>query len=115
MNLADKTCNEFVKELASKSPVPGGGGAAALGGAIGVALSSMVCNLTTGKKRYAEYENDIQDILKKAAALQQDLMKMIDEDAENFLPLSKAYGMPKNTEEEKKLKEMPKPAFVKFT
>ena len=94
MNLADKTCNEFVKELASKSPHSGGGGAAAWG-AIGVALSSMVCNLTTGKKRYAEYENDIQDILKKAAALQQDLMKMIDEDAENFLPLSKAYGMPK--------------------
>jgi formiminotetrahydrofolate cyclodeaminase len=105
VKFADKTCNQFVNELASKSPVPGGGGVAALVGAIGVALSSMVCNLTTGKKRYAEYEDDIRDILKKAADLQQDLMKMIDDDAENFLPLSKAYGMPKDTEEEKKLKE----------
>lgn len=105
MKFADMTCNEFVDKLASKSPVPGGGGVAALVGAIGVALSSMVCNLTTGKKRYAEFENDIQNILKKAADLQQDLMQMIDEDAENFLPLSKAYGMPKDTEEERQLKE----------
>mgnify|MGYP000265046626 CR=1 FL=1 len=105
MKFADMTCNEFVDKLASKSPVPGGGGVAALVGAIGTALSSMVCNLTTGKKRYAEFEVDIQDILKKAADLQQDLMEMIDEDAENFLPLSKAYGMPKDTEEERRLKE----------
>ncbi|WP_213975235.1 cyclodeaminase/cyclohydrolase family protein [Tepidanaerobacter acetatoxydans] len=105
MKLADKTCNEFVNELASKSPVPGGGGAAALVGAIGVALSSMVCNLTTGKKKYAQFEDDIQDILKKAQELQNSLMQMIDEDAENFLPLSKAYGMPKGTEQERKLKE----------
>nr|WP_273701848.1 cyclodeaminase/cyclohydrolase family protein [Tepidanaerobacter acetatoxydans] len=103
--MADKTCNEFVNELASKSPVPGGGGAAALVGAIGVALSSMVCNLTTGKKKYAQFEDDIQDILKKAQELQNSLMQMIDEDAENFLPLSKAYGMPKGTEQERKLKE----------
>ncbi len=105
VKLADKTCNEFVNELASKSPVPGGGGAAALVGAIGVALSSMVCNLTTGKKKYAQFEDDIQDILKKAQELQNSLMQMIDEDAENFLPLSKAYGMPKGTEQERKLKE----------
>lgn len=105
MKFADMPCNEFVYKLASKSPVPGGGGVAALVGAIGVALSSMVCNLTTGKKRYAEFEADIQNILKKAADLQQDLMQMIDEDAENFLPLSKAYGMPKDTEEERQLKE----------
>jgi len=105
VKFADMTCNEFVDKLASKSPVPGGGGVAALVGAIGTALSSMVCNLTTGKKRYAEFEVDIQDILKKAADLQQDLMEMIDEDAENFLPLSKAYGMPKDTEEERRLKE----------
>ena len=105
VKFANMTCNEFVNKLASKSPVPGGGGVAAIVGAIGVALSSMVCNLTTGKKRYAEYEDDIQNILKKAADLQQDLMQMIDEDAENFLPLSKAYGMPRDTEEERILKE----------
>ena len=77
----------------------------ALVGAIGTALASMVCNLTTGKKKYAQFEDDIQRILKRAAELQDDLMKMIDEDAENFLPLSKAYGMPKDTEEERRLKE----------
>ena len=105
MKFADMSCNEFVDRLASKSPVPGGGGVSALVGAIGTALASMVCNLTTGKKKYAQFEDDIQRILKRAAELQDDLMKMIDEDAENFLPLSKAYGMPKDTEEERRLKE----------
>lgn len=105
MKFADISCKDFVDQLASKNPVPGGGGAAALVGAIGTALSSMVGNLTTGKKKYAEFEEDIQRILKRAQELQQDLMKMIDEDAENFLPLSKAYGMPKDTEEERRLKE----------
>jgi formiminotetrahydrofolate cyclodeaminase len=105
VKFADMSCNEFVDRLASKSPVPGGGGVSALVGAIGTALASMVCNLTTGKKKYAQFEDDIQRILKRAAELQDDLMKMIDEDAENFLPLSKAYGMPKDTEEERRLKE----------
>lgn len=105
MNFGDKTCNDFVNELASKNPVPGGGGAAALVGAIGVALGSMVSNLTIGKKKYAQYEEDIKSILKKCEELQKELMQMIDEDAENFLPLSKAYGMPTETEEQKKLKE----------
>ena len=105
MKFADISCKDFVDQLASKNPVPGGGGAAALVGAIGTALSSMVGNLTTGKKKYAEFEEDTQRILKRAQELQQDLMKMIDEDAENFLPLSKAYGMPKDTEEERRLKE----------
>lgn len=104
MKFADKSCNQFVKELASKKPVPGGGGVSALVGAIGVALSSMVCNLTSGKKKYAQYEDDIQDILKKAADLQQDLIQMVDDDAENFLPLSKAYGMPTSTDQERELK-----------
>ena len=81
MKFADISCKDFVDQLASKNPVPGGGGAAALVGAIGTALSSMVGNLTTGKKKYAEFEEDIQRILKRAQELQQDLMKMIDEDA----------------------------------
>ncbi len=74
-------------------------------GALGVALGGMVCNLTTGKKKYAEYEEDIQRIMKDAEGLKNKLMAMIDQDAENFLPLSKAYGLPKETEEEKKLKK----------
>lgn len=105
MKLADKTCMDFTEVLASKEPVPGGGGAAALVGAIGTALGSMVCNLTIGKKKYAQYEEEIKGILSEAGEIQKELLKMIDDDAENFLPLSKAYGMKKDTEEERKLKE----------
>ncbi|WP_422447448.1 cyclodeaminase/cyclohydrolase family protein [Thermoanaerobacterium sp. DL9XJH110] len=104
MKFADKSCSEFIAELASKKPVPGGGGAAALVGAAGTALGSMVCNLTVGKKKYAQYEKDLQDLLTRATKIMNDLLRMIDEDAENFLPLSKAYGMPDGTEEEKRLK-----------
>lgn len=105
MKLADKTCIDFTNVLASKDAVPGGGGAAALVGAIGIALNSMVCNLTIGKKKYKVYEDEIKQILKRANEIQKELLEMIDKDAENFLPLSKAYGMKKDTEEERKLKQ----------
>ncbi|MBE6081653.1 MULTISPECIES: cyclodeaminase/cyclohydrolase family protein [Tissierellales] len=100
MNLTDKSCVEFTEILASKSPVPGGGAASALVGAVGTALGSMVCNLTIGKKKYAEFEGKLNDILSRAEKLQEDLMKMVNEDAKYFLPLSKAYSMPKDTEEQ---------------
>ena len=102
--IAQKSCIDFIEVLASKSAVPGGGGAAALAGAIGMALGSMVCNLTTGKKKYAQYEEAIQEILEKAAKLEEELLSMIDKDAEGFFPLSKAYGLPTTTEEEKQYK-----------
>lgn len=102
--IAQKSCVDFIEVLASKAAVPGGGGAAALAGAIGMALGSMVCNLTTGKKKYAQYEETIQDILVKASKLQEELLSMIDKDAEGFYPLSKAYGLPTSTEEEKQYK-----------
>lgn len=105
MKISEKTCIEFVNVLASKSAVPGGGGAAALVGAIGMALGSMVCNLTIGKKKYAEYEESIKEILVKAREIEKKLLSMIDKDAKNFIPLSKAYGLPNSTEEEKKIKE----------
>ena len=105
MKISEKTCVEFVNLLASKSAVPGGGGAAALVGAIGMALGSMVCNLTIGKKKYAEYEDSVKEILVKAGEIEEKFLSMIDEDANNFLPLSKAYGLPTSTEEEKKIKE----------
>ncbi|AUN15605.1 sugar ABC transporter substrate-binding protein [Paeniclostridium sordellii] len=104
MRISEKTCEDFVDVLASKSAVPGGGGAAALTGAIGIALGSMVCNLTIGKKKYAEHEESVKSILEKARSLEKDLIGMIDEDAECFLPLSKAYGLPSLTDEEKKIK-----------
>ncbi len=102
--IAQKSCVDFIEVLASKAAVPGGGGAAALAGAIGMALGSMVCNLTTGKKKYAQYEEAIQEILGKAAKLEEELLSMIDKDAEGFFPLSKAYGLPTTTEEEKQYK-----------
>lgn len=104
-NIPQWSCEKFVDETFSKAPVPGGGGVAALIGSIGVALAGMVCNLTTGKKKYAEYEDDIQRIIKEAETLKADLLALIDKDAENFLPLSKCYGLPAETEEEKAIKE----------
>jgi formiminotetrahydrofolate cyclodeaminase len=105
MKLIEKNSIEFIDVLASKAPVPGGGGAAALVGAVGMALGSMVCNLTIGKKKYAQYEDDVKEILFQAEKIQKDLLDMIDKDAEGFLPLSRAYGLPSNTDEEKKIKE----------
>ena len=86
----------FLEALASGAPVPGGGGAAALTGALSAALASMVANLTTGKKKYAEYQPEIDAVLEKTAALRQTLYGFIARDAEAFEPLSRAYGIPKD-------------------
>jgi formiminotetrahydrofolate cyclodeaminase len=96
-----KSAEEFVDVLASKEPVPGGGGASALVGAIGCALGNMVGSLTVGKKKYADVEADIIALKEKADKLQKELLDLVDEDAKAFEPLAKAYGMPKDTEEEK--------------
>lgn len=112
-NIPQWSCEKFVDETFSKAPVPGGGGVAALVGSIGSALAGMVCNLTTGKKKYAQYEDDIQRIIKEAEALTAELLSQIDKDAENFLPLSKCYGLPSETEEEKAIKEEKMQAALK--
>ena len=96
MLFAEKSCVEFVSVLASKASVPGGGGASAFVGAVGMALGSMVGSLTVGKKKYADVEADIIELMEKAAALQTELLRLIDEDAVVFEPLSKAYGIPKD-------------------
>ncbi len=101
MGFSTAPCNEFVDVLASKAPVPGGGGASALVGAIGTALGNMVGSLTVGKKKYADVEEDMWAMKEKATALQNELLHLIERDAEVFEPLSKAYGMPRATEEEK--------------
>ena len=101
MGFSTVPCNEFVEVLASKAPVPGGGGASALVGAIGTALGNMVGSLTVGKKTYADVEEEMYELKGKADALQKELLHLIERDAEVFEPLSKAYGMPRNTEEEK--------------
>ena len=101
MGFTTYTCEDFVEILATKAPVPGGGGASALVGAIGTALGNMVGSLTVGKKKYADVEADIIALKEKADALQKDFLHLVEEDARVFEPLSKAYGMPKDTEEEK--------------
>ena len=101
MGFSTVPCNEFVEVLASKAPVPGGGGASALVGAIGTALGNMVGSLTVGKKKYADVEEEMYELKGKADALQKELLHLIERDAEVFEPLSKAYCMPRNTEEEK--------------
>ncbi len=99
MGFTKSSCEEFVDVLASKAPVPGGGGASALVGAIGMALGNMVGSLTVGKKKYADVEADIIALKEKATALQGEFLRLVEEDAKAFEPLSKAYGMPRATEE----------------
>jgi formiminotetrahydrofolate cyclodeaminase len=101
MSFLDKNLTEFTDVLASKASVPGGGGASALVGAVGTALGSMVGALTVGKKKYADVEAEIIELMKKADNVRAALLKQIDEDAVVFEPLSKAYGLPKDTEEQK--------------
>lgn len=101
MDFVKGSCEDFVTVLATKAPVPGGGGASALVGAIGTALGNMVASLTVGKKKYADVEEHIYLLKEKADKLQNELLELVGRDAEVFEPLSKAYGMPKNTEEEK--------------
>lgn len=105
MKLTQLSCNEFAMELASKKPVPGGGGAAALVGAVGVALNTMVANYSIGKKKLIEHKDKHDDIIKRGEILRDKLICLIDKDAENFEPLSKAYSMPNVSDEEKIDKE----------
>lgn len=96
MDFATVPCNEFVTVLASSAPVPGGGGAAALVGAVGTALGNMVGSLTVGKKKYAPVEEEILALKAKCDRLQQELLEQIAADAEGFAPLARAYGISKD-------------------
>lgn len=96
MDFTKNSCREFVRVLASNEPVPGGGGAAALVGAIGTALGNMVGSLTVGKKKYADVEAEIVALKKKSDELQNALLDQVPADAEGFAPLARAYGIPKD-------------------
>lgn len=105
MKLTQLSCKEFALELASKKPVPGGGGAAALMGALGAALNTMVGNFSVGKKKFIDCKDKHEDIIRRGEILRNKLIDLIDKDAENFEPLSRAYSMTSSTEEEKTAKE----------
>ena len=96
MDMTMESCRKFVEVLASDAPAPGGGGAAALVGAIGTALGNMVGSLTVGKKKYAAVEAEIIGLKAKCDALQKELLDQVEADEINFVPLAKAYGIPKD-------------------
>ena len=95
---------EFLDVLSSKEPVPGGGGASALAGALGNALGQMVANLTIGKKKYALVEDEIKELAERMKGIQGQFSALADQDAKVFAPLAKCYSLPSGTEEEKAYK-----------
>ena len=98
------TIQEFLDVLSSKEPVPGGGGASALAGALGNALGQMVSNLTIGKKKYAQVEDEIKELAERMKGIQGQFTALADQDAKVFAPLAKCYSLPSGTEEEKAYK-----------
>lgn len=100
MELMNLSCEVFLEDLAGSAPAPGGGGAAALVGAAGAALGSMVGSLTVGKKKYAAVEADILILNRRAAALRKRLEGLVQADADAFAPLAAAYKLPKETPEQ---------------
>ena len=94
MSLTNKPVNEFLGELASASPAPGGGSVAALSVALGASLVSMVCDLTIGRKKYAAVEADMQEILAKSEALRVQLTQLLDNDVAAFTQVSEAMTQP---------------------
>jgi formiminotetrahydrofolate cyclodeaminase len=101
MAMLDLKGTDFIRLLSSSEPVPGGGGASAAVGALAAALGMMVCNLTMGKKKYAAWEDDIRAACTELEALRDDLIQKVDADAQAFEPLSRAYGLPRDTEDQK--------------
>lgn len=103
--LKDEQIQDFLDVLSSKNPVPGGGGASALCGAVGNALGQMVANLTIGKKKYADVEPEVKELLEKMTVMQAEFTALADEDAKVFEPLYRSYLLPSQTQEQKAYKE----------
>jgi formiminotetrahydrofolate cyclodeaminase len=104
MALIDKEVREFVFELSSRHPTPGGGGASALAGALGVSLGGMVANLTIGKPNYSEGESEMKALKVATYRIQKELLELVQKDADAFGPLAGAYRMPSGTEDERESK-----------
>ncbi len=105
MNTSNMSIEEYAQALSSASPIPGGGGVSAVVGMLGACLGQMVCNLTIGKKKYKEHEKQIEEIKDRLSKKSELLIELSDGDAKAFLPLSKAYSLPANTDEEKRIKK----------
>jgi len=96
------TIEEYLNELSSSAPTPGGGNVSALCGVLAGSLGIMVCNLTIGKKKYADVENEIKDLLTKLETVKSDFLKLAEEDNQAFNKVMEAFKLPKETDEEKK-------------
>lgn len=111
--LVDKPVTSFLDDLASNAPAPGGGSVAALGGALGAALVSMVCNLTLGKKGYDDVQDDIAALLSRSEALRQELTELLEEDVKAYSGYSIAAKLPRTTDEEKAERAVAMQAAIK--
>jgi formiminotetrahydrofolate cyclodeaminase len=100
-HLTNQTVVQFLDALASSAPAPGGGSVAALSGALGAALASMVCNLTLGKKKYADVQEDIASMLQRSETLRKTLTDLLEADVQAYTGVSQAYKLPRETAEEK--------------
>ena len=103
--MLEKKCSEFISELETSAPVPGGGSASALVAALGIALGSMVGELTIGKKDYAEYEAEVSNLLYRSKELTEEFKAAVNADVEAFKPLAVAFKMPNASDEEKAARE----------
>jgi formiminotetrahydrofolate cyclodeaminase len=104
MSLVSKSVTSFLDELASNSPAPGGGSVAALSGALGSALTSMVCRLTIGKKKYAGVETEMKAVLESSEKLRALFVRLVDDDTDAFNKVMEAYSLPKETDDQKVLR-----------
>lgn len=105
LKLVDLKVDEFINELASDRPAPGGGSVSALCGSLGASLSEMVCGLTVGRKKYEEHEQEVQEILKKVSVLKTELLLAVDKDTEAYNGVSDVFSMPKDTDLEKQARK----------
>lgn len=105
MKLVEMKVAGFIDLMSSNEPAPGGGSAAALEGALGAALAAMVCALTVGKKKYAEFEQEAAEAEKKANVLKARFVDVVDRDTEAFNAVSAVFSMPKDTDEQKAVRQ----------
>src|SRR5437588_12498597 len=101
MSLTKMTVQDFIEELASASPTPGGGSASALAGAMAAAMVEMACNLTVGREKFRDVEGELQTVLARATELREQMLAAVDEDTTAYDAVSQAYKLPKGTDEEK--------------
>ena len=113
MAFRDQTIDTFLQQLSSKAPIPGGGGASALVGALSASLTHMVAALTVGKPKYAAVEAEMNELLKQTEALADRFLALMDEDADAFEPLAQAYRLPKETDADKAEKAVRMEAALK--